>query len=91
MQICHLATLSRTVQAADSSSSAFYCVYREAFPKARSDSFVADRTGFTFAGLKFIEPDNYLNKYANRGPSAMLDYLVSADESKRIIPTEGTR
>jgi hypothetical protein len=58
---------------------AFYCAFREAFPEVKSGNFAADPTGFTFAGLQYLQPDRHLDKYINRGPSALLDYLVPLD------------
>jgi hypothetical protein len=58
---------------------AFYCAFREAFPKEKSVNVFADPTGFTFAGLRYVQSDMHWDKYANRGPSALLDYLVPID------------
>lgn len=55
---------------------AFYCAFREAFPAEKSINVFVDPSGFVFAGLKFKQPDMFWDKYANRGPSALLDYLV---------------
>jgi hypothetical protein len=60
---------------------AFYCAFRETFPEEKSANVVADPTGFTFAGLRYVQPDRYWDKYANRGPSALLDYLLPIDEA----------
>lgn len=60
---------------------AFYCAFREAFPAEQSANVFVDPTGFTFAGLAYIQPEMFWDKYANRGPSALLDYLVIADPS----------
>lgn len=54
---------------------AYYCAFREAHPNHKSVDVTVDPTGFTFAGLKYVQPDMYWDKYANRGPSALLDYL----------------
>lgn len=58
---------------------AFYCAFREAFPEVKSDNFAANPTGFTFAGLQYLQPDRHLDRYINRGPSALLDYLIPLD------------
>jgi len=56
---------------------AYYCAFREAFPEHHSSNFCIDPRDFIFAGLKYLKPDSHADKYANRGPSALLDYLVS--------------
>ncbi len=53
---------------------AFYCAFREAF-----GSDFTDPGEFTFAGLRYARPVSFLEKYANRGPSALLDYLERVD------------
>jgi len=55
---------------------AFYCALREAFPAQKATNLFVDPTGFVFAGLEYKQPDMFYHKYANRGPSALLDYLV---------------
>lgn len=55
---------------------AFYCALRELHPDQKS--LTEDATDFTFAGLRGTAPD--FDKYANRGPSAILDCLVPATE-----------
>jgi len=55
---------------------AYYCAFREANRDAHSGNPFTDPKDFTFAGLKYIQPDMYWDKYANRGPSAILEYLV---------------
>ena len=57
---------------------ALYCVFRETFPEKRSLDIPA---GFTHGGFKFVPSDSFLDKYINRGPSAILDYLVSESEA----------
>ena len=59
---------------------AFYCAFREAFPKEKSINPFVDPRGFTFAGLQYRQPDMFWDKYANRGPSALLDYLVPTNK-----------
>lgn len=54
---------------------AYYCAFREAHPDQRSGDVTVDPSTFTFAGLQYRQPDMFWNKYANRGPSALLDYL----------------
>jgi uncharacterized protein DUF4365 len=55
---------------------AFYCAFREEFPEEKSSNVFVDPTGFRYAGLHYIQPDMHWDKYANRGPSALLDYLA---------------
>ena len=56
---------------------AYYCALREANPGKGSWDFLDGPGDFVFAGLKFTPPEhwNFSDKYANRGPSAILDYL----------------
>lgn len=54
----------------------YYCAYRETFPETNSSDPFSDPGGFEFAGLRYVQPDMYWDKYANRGPSALLDYVV---------------
>lgn len=54
---------------------AYYCAFREAYPQHKCLDVTVDPSAFIFAGLKYLQPDMYWNKYANRGPSALLDYL----------------
>ncbi len=58
---------------------AFFCAFREAHPDHDSSYVFVDPTGFTFAGLQYCGPKDAWDKYANRGPSALLDYLVPVD------------
>jgi hypothetical protein len=57
---------------------AYYCALREANPDKKYFDFINGPGDFTFAGLKFSCPpeERFWDKYANRGPSAILDYLV---------------
>ena len=57
---------------------AFYCAFREAFPE--HGFLFPESTDFEYQGLKYDAPENALNKYANRGPSAFLDYLVPIED-----------
>jgi len=57
---------------------AFYCALREAHPNRKS--LMEDAKGFTFAGLRGTSCD--FDKYANRGPSALLDCLVLVDNAQ---------
>jgi len=59
---------------------AFYCGFREAFPAEKSTNLFVDPTGFVFAGLEYSQPDMFWDKYANRGPSALLDYLAPSSK-----------
>jgi hypothetical protein len=60
---------------------AFYCACREAFPNESSANLFIKPSHFIYAGLCFVQPEDYLNKCANRGPSALLDYLVPIKEA----------
>ncbi|MDK1024085.1 MAG: DUF4365 domain-containing protein [Gammaproteobacteria bacterium] len=60
---------------------AYYCAFRENFPDENSSNVFADPSGFTYAGLKYVQPETHWDKYANRGPSALLDYLVLQNEA----------
>ena len=62
-------------------SVAYYCAYREAFPNEKSSNVFANPSGFSFAGLRYIRPEMAWDKYANRGPSALLDYLTLEHET----------
>jgi len=56
----------------------YYCAWREAHPGRSGFAGDVERglASFEYAGLVFDAPgDVFLNKYANRGPSAILDYL----------------
>ena len=55
---------------------AYYCAFRESKPDEKSNTPM-DPTGFEFAGLRYDRPDRALDKWANRGASALLDYLVA--------------
>jgi len=55
---------------------AYYCAFREARPDENSSNPFVDPSGFQFAGLQYLRPEMYWDKYVNRGPSALLDYLV---------------
>lgn len=54
---------------------AYYCAFREAHPTHKSEDVSVDPSAFVFAGLRYRQPDMFWDKYANRGPSALLDYL----------------
>lgn len=56
---------------------AYYCALREA---KGADKFVIEPPdGFEFCGLRYHAPADPLNKWANRGASAILDCLVPSD------------
>jgi hypothetical protein len=57
---------------------AFYCAFREAHPEHVSSDVMVDPSNFVFAGLRYQQPDRFWDKYTNRGPSALLDYLEPA-------------
>lgn len=56
---------------------AYYCAYRESRPDEKSYAPM-DPTGFEFAGLRYERSDRALDKWANRGASALLDDLSFA-------------
>lgn len=61
---------------------AYFCALREAHPTKKDIDFMFGVPGdFEYAGLRFHYDDNHArtgfhDKYANRGSSAILDYLV---------------
>lgn len=59
---------------------AYYCAYREFVPSEHSGGFASNPGDFRFAGLKYVKPDRHWDKYANRGPSALLDYLIPEND-----------
>jgi hypothetical protein len=54
---------------------AYYCAYREAYPASHSSDITTDPGVFVFAGLRYVGIERSWDKYANRGPSALLDGL----------------
>lgn len=56
---------------------AYYCALREHYPNEK-DMFVCLKSpSFEYGGFKVVDRDNDLSgKYPNRGPSAVLDFLV---------------
>lgn len=60
---------------------AFYCAYREALPARQSSNVLANPTGFTYAGMTYVQPERFMENYINRGPSALLDQLVFVDKN----------
>ncbi len=57
---------------------AWYCAFREAHPEHKSMDVCVDPKDFEHAGLRYAHdyaPSVPTNAYANRGPSALLDYL----------------
>jgi hypothetical protein len=62
----------------DLAEAAYYCALREANPDKKDVNFIGGPGDFVFAGLKFGYPADgtFMNKWANRGSSAILDYLV---------------
>lgn len=72
----HISSLGLSARyAAVEARVAFYCAFREAHPAHNSAGVAIDPSGFTFSGLRYTQPDRFWDKYANRGPSAILDYL----------------
>jgi hypothetical protein len=59
---------------------AYYCAWREAYPDEHSSNVFANPTGFVFGGITYRQPEMFWDKYANRGPSALLDHVVPCDE-----------
>lgn len=64
---------------------AYYCALREENPTKKCLDFMSGPGDFTHAGLRFVDPEHvhFGCKYANRGPSAILDYLEFVSTSKR--------
>jgi hypothetical protein len=62
---------------------AWYCAFREAFPDHKSMDFTVEPVGFEYAGCKYVAWDGAANAYANRGPSALLDRLVSSGSANK--------
>lgn len=60
---------------------AFYCAFREANPEHKSQDVFVNPSGFIYADMKYLQPDMFWDKYANRGPSALLDYLEPIQSS----------
>jgi hypothetical protein len=58
---------------------AYYCALREAYPDKQTYDFLSGQFEFVFTGLKCVPDDRFSDKFANRGPSAILDYLTPAD------------
>lgn len=61
----------------------YYCALREHNPGLKYLDFIFGPGEFCYAGLKFEGPSevDFANKYANRGPSAILDYLIPMDDA----------
>lgn len=56
---------------------AYYCALREHFPDKQDMSACMMSTEFKYGGFRVAYGDfDLLSKYANRGPSAVLDFLV---------------
>jgi len=73
----HIASLGLPIKFVNTNPDvAYYCAFREAYPEIHSTNIMVNPDGFTYAGLRYVQPDMYWDKYANRGPSALLDYLV---------------
>jgi hypothetical protein len=72
--ICSLGLAARYAKVAR--HVAYYCAFRDAHPEHHSADVGADPSGFTFAGLRYRQPEMFWDKYANRGPSALLDHLI---------------
>lgn len=62
---------------------AYYCAFRETNPEHKSINFMVNPAEFRFAGLRYAQPEMSWDKYANRGPSALLDYLVPECATER--------
>jgi hypothetical protein len=56
---------------------AYYCAFREAVQV--EPTLMPEPGTFEFAGLRYQRPEDHWNMLANRGVSALLDYLVSAE------------
>jgi hypothetical protein len=78
----------------DLASVAYLCALREAYPQKNGIECMNVLAGFEYGGVRFrFDDDNaptgFLDKFANRGISAILDYLVLEDsqagpESKNL-------
>lgn len=55
----------------------YYCAFREMIQI--EPTLIPEPGAFVFAGLRYDRPDGHENKVANRGESALLDYLVLAE------------
>lgn len=76
----HISSLALPARYQDATPEvAYYCAFRETHPEHSSEDVTVDPSSFVFAGLQYKQPDMFWNKYANRGPSALLDYLEPFD------------
>ncbi|MGJ7489601.1 DUF4365 domain-containing protein [Variovorax sp. ZT4R33] len=66
---------------------AYYCAFREAHPQHNSMDVAVDPSAFIFAGLRYRQPDMFWDKYVNRGPSALLDYLEPVEAELHQPPS----
>lgn len=75
----HTASLSlvKSFQEKNTPHVAYYCALREKYSQKKYIDFINGAGDFCFGGLKFEVPLDYdfSNAYANRGPSAILDFL----------------
>lgn len=75
----HLVGLALSIRYAqrDEARPAFYCALREAHPTISHLSLLGAAPGFQAHGLRFVDVDESTvqNKLANRGPSAILDFI----------------
>jgi hypothetical protein len=61
---------------------AYYCALREYFAAESDMSACIKSLDFTYGGLKVgCDKSDLLSKYPNRGPSTVLDYLISEDSN----------
>lgn len=71
----------------------YLCALRERYPDRTTYDFHAGGEDLVHAGLGFGFPPEqfFLNKLANRGASAILDYLVVVDEAalNAVLPPDG--
>ena len=73
---CHIASLGLPARYESVEPRvAYYCAFREAHPEHKSMDVTANPESFSFSGLRYRQPERSWDKYANRGPSALLDYL----------------
>ncbi|MDM0037429.1 DUF4365 domain-containing protein [Variovorax sp. J22G21] len=72
----HISSLGLPARYADVEARvSYYCAFREAHPEHKSADVFVDPSSFVFAGLRYLQPDMFWDKYANHGPSALLDHL----------------
>lgn len=83
----HISALGLPARYADDEPRvAYYCAFREAHPEHNSRHVTVNPSAFIFAGLRYRQPDMFWDKYINRGPSALLDYLEPVEVGSHQAP-----